>query len=307
MIFLWRGSCNQWDCDEMGHMNVRVYVEKQMEGLTVLAQTLGMPHAFAKNAPSTILPVDQHIRFVREVLPGRPLSMHGCLIEVGETDALVYQELRHVDGQLAAAFRTRIMHIDTAGREPFTWGRHVRAAMEAAIDEPPAEAAPRSIQPDKPGLPLPGISIDLPASLGLRCIGKGAVPAHHLDVHGRMAAPWVIGRVSDSVPNLLYEWRRKVAEAAGDLRMGAAVLEYRIRYHDWPEAGDLFEIYTGLGGVEGKTHSLIHWMMDPSTGRPWATSQATAITLDLDARKAIPAPAEAIAELERIAPRGLGI
>jgi acyl-CoA thioester hydrolase len=48
-------------------------------------------------------------------------------------------------------------------------------------------------------------------------------------------------------------------------------------------------------------------MMDPVSGKPWATSRAVAITLDLDARKAIPAPPEALEELERIAPKGLGI
>ncbi|WP_273185702.1 thioesterase family protein [Hyphomonas adhaerens] len=307
MKTLWRGSCNQWDCDEMGHMNVRVYVEKQMEGLAVFAHALGMPHAFRQNSPSTITPVDQHIRFVREVLPGRPLTMHGCLIEVGEADALVYQELRHADGQLAAAFRTRIMHIDTAGREPFPWGKSVRAAMADDMDTPPEESAPRSIDPVAEGLPYDDISVETPRKLGIACIGMGAVPPQHLDVHGRMSPAWVIGRISDSVPNLLFGWRKDVAAAAGDLRMGAAVLEYRIRYHDMPQAGDRFEVYTGLGGVEGKTHSLFHWMMDPVTGKPWATSQATAITLDLDARKAIPAPAMAIEELERLAPKGLEI
>ena len=291
----------------MGHMNVRVYVEKQMEGLGVFVHSLGMPHAFAQNAPSTIVPVDQHIRFVREVLPGRPLSMNGCVLEVGEADAVIYQELRHADGQLAAAFRTRILHVDTAGREPFAWGKRVRDAMADDMGTAPEEAAPRSIDPDAAGLPFDEIDMETPRSLGIKCIGMGSVPSRHLDVHGRMAPPWVIGRVSDSVPNLLHGWRKKVAEAAGDLRMGAAVLEYRIRYFAWPVAGDLFEIYTGLGGVEGKTHSLIHWMMDPVSGKPWATSKATAITLDLDARKAIPAPPEAIEELERIAPRGLGI
>jgi acyl-CoA thioester hydrolase len=253
------------------------------------------------------VPVDQHIRFVREVLPGRPLTMHGCLIEVGESDALVYQELRHADGQLAAAFRTRIMHIDTAGREPFPWGKSVRAAMADDMDTPPEEAAPRSIDPDAPGLPFKDISIETPRELGIACIGMGSVPPQHLDVHGRMAPYWIIGRVSDSVPNLLHGWRKKVAAAAGDLRMGAAVLEYRLKYHRMPEAGDLFEVYTGLGGVQGKTHSLLHWMMDPVSGQAWATSQATAITLDLDARKAIPAPAAAIEELERLAPKGLSI
>lgn len=291
----------------MGHMNVRIYVEKQMEGLAVFAHALGMPHAFRQNAPSTIVPVDQHIRFVREVLPGGPLTMHGCLVEVGECDALVYQELRHVDGALAAAFRTRIMHVDTAGREPFPWGKSVRAAMADDIGTPPPEGAPRSIDPDAPGLPKEEISVETPRHLGVRCIGMGAVPPRHLDVHGRMEPYWIIGRVSDSVPNLLHEWRRKVAENAGSLRMGGAVLEYRIRYHDWPTAGDLFEIYTGFGGAEGKTHALVHWVMNPVTGKPWATSRVTAITLDLDARKAIPAPPEAIKEMIRMAPEGLSI
>lgn len=307
MKTLWRGICNQWDCDEMGHMNVRVYVEKQAEGLAVFAHALGMPHAFAKNAPSTVIPVDQHIRFVREVLPGRPLSMKGCLVEVGECDAVVYQELRHGGGQLAASFLTRIMHVDTSAREPFAWGKSVRAAMADDMGAPPDEAAPRSIDPDAPGLPPEDIHVGVPRGLNIPCIGMGAVPQQHLDVHGRMQPFWIIGRVSDSVPNLLHEWRRKVAEAAGGLRMGGAVLEYRIRYHAWPEAGDLFEVYTSFGGAQGKTHNLFHWVMDPVTGAPWATTQVTAITLDLDARKAIPASPVALKELEKLAPKGLGI
>ncbi|MCA8902164.1 MAG: acyl-ACP thioesterase [Hyphomonas sp.] len=307
MKTLWRGSCNQWDCDEMGHMNVRVYAEKQAEGLAVFAHALGMPHAFSRNSPSTIVPVDQHIRFVREVLPGRPLSMKGCLLSVGESDAVVYQELRHEDGQLAACFRTRIVHVDTAGREAFAWGKSVRAAMADDLGEAPDESAPRSIDPDAPGLPLDEISIDVPRGLGIPCIGMGAVPRQHLDVHGWMAPFWVIGRISDSVPNLLYGWRKRVAEAAGGIRQGAAVLEYRLRFHATPRAGDLFEIYTGFTGAQGKTHGLSHWMMDPVSGRPWATSHAVAITLDLDKRKPVEAAPEALAELEKIAPRGLGI
>ena len=39
MIPLWSGIANTWDCDEMGHMNVRVYVEKAMEGLGSLRAT----------------------------------------------------------------------------------------------------------------------------------------------------------------------------------------------------------------------------------------------------------------------------
>ena len=48
---IWRGGVNTWDCDEMGHMNVRVYVEKQLEGMVAFAHHLGMPEAFRVNAP----------------------------------------------------------------------------------------------------------------------------------------------------------------------------------------------------------------------------------------------------------------
>ena len=307
MITLWRGSCNQWDCDEMGHMNVRVYVEKQVEGLAAFAPSLGMPHAFRANSPSTIIPVDQHIRFVREVLPGRPLTMNGCVLEAGEDDALIYQELRHGDGSLAACMRTRVLHVDTTMRKPFPWSSRTRQAIPDVTDTAPEESAPRSIDMPAPGLPHSEITLDRVKQVGAPLAGRGAVPPQHLDVHGHMYPYWMLGRTSDSVPNILYNWRKKVAESAGDLRMGAAVLEYRLRYHDMPVAGDLYELYTSFGGAQGKTHNLIHWMMNPANGKPWATMQATAITLDLDARKAIPAPPDMIRGLSEMAAPGLEI
>lgn len=307
MIPLWQGSCNQWDCDEMGHMNVRVYVEKQLEGMTAFAHLAGMPNAFRLETPSTILPVDQHIRFVREVLPGKPISMRGCVLEIGEDNAVIYQELRHSDGGLAASFRTRIIHIDTAEGTPFPWSRRVLEKLESIRGDTPPEALPRSLDPDAPGLPLSEISIDRVKAVGAPLIGMGAVPPQHCGVNGWMQPYWVIGRISDSVPNLLHDWRNRVGQTAGGRRMGAAVLEYRLRYHNHPKAGDLFAAYTSLGRVQGKTHGLVHWFMDPVTGGPWATCEAVAISLDLDARKAVDAPPEMLAELEKIAPRGLTV
>lgn len=307
MIPLWKGSCNQWDCDEMGHMNVRVYVEKQMEGLVALAYAAGMPNAFRPEAPSTLVPVDQHIRFVREVLPGKPISMQGSVLEIGETDAVVYQELRHSDGSLAAAFRTRIVHVDTAESSPFPWSRRALEKLEALKGATPQEALPRSFDPDAPGLPVSEITLDRVKAVSAPLIGMGAVPPQHCGANGWMQPSWVIGRISDSVPNLLHDWRTKVGQTAGGRRMGAAVLEYRLRYHRHPRAGDLFSIHSSLGRVQGKTHGLVHWVMDPLTGGPWATSEAVAISLDLDARKAVEAPPEMLSELERIAPKGLSI
>lgn len=307
MITLWQGSANQWDCDEMGHMNVRIYVEKIMEGLAGLAIAIDMPHAFAAKGSSTLIPVDQHIRFIAEVHPGRPLIMQGCVLEISEHDALIYQELRHSDGRPAAAFRTRIIHAEAKSGKPFAWNARTRAALEALIETPPGDTAPRSIQPTGNILPADKATRAAALSLGAPRIGMGVVPARHCDMHGRMETPWFMGRISDSVPNLLYNWRNDVTKAAGGKRTGAAVLEYRMVYRAYPKPGDALEVYSAFNRAEEKIHSLVHWIVDPVSGKAWLTSEAVAVTFDLDTRKIINTQPEHIEMLGKIAPRGLQI
>ena len=290
----------------MGHMNVRVYFEKQYEGLVVLSNKLGMPDAFRVNSPSTVLIADQHVRFIREALPGAPLTMTGCVLEVGESDAVIYQQLTHADGSPAASFRTRIVHVDTLEREAFAWSVRTRTALEALMGEAPDATAPRSIDPKAKALAVDKIDYGRIEKTKAALAGVGAVPNQHLDVHGFMYPSWVVGRVSDSVPNVLHAWRKKAAEGAGGgPRIGGAVLEYRLVYRGQPKAGDLYEIFSSYAGTRGKTHALVHWMMDPATGLPWATMQVTAITMDIDKRKAIDPPAALLKELEMIVPKGL--
>ena len=75
MIELYRGSINTWECDEMGHMNVRFYVAKAMEGLAELAHIAGLGHAFRANVQSTLRPREQHIRFMKEAHAGAPFTI----------------------------------------------------------------------------------------------------------------------------------------------------------------------------------------------------------------------------------------
>jgi len=292
MITLWKGSANTWDCDEMGHMNVRIYVEKAMEGLGRFAAAIHMPHAYRENAPSTLIPAQQHVRFIREVQPGRPLVMTGCVIEWDETSVLVYQELCHNDGTPAAALRTRLIHAEAKSGRAFGW---------------PAATAPRGVDLALAPLPADQTTLANALKVGTPEIGCGLVAPQHCDVSGRMQAAWFMGRLSDSVPNLLYDWRKQVAAAADGAQMGAAVLEHRLIYRRWPRAGDRFVIHSSLNNVSEKTHSLVHWILDPDTGEAWMTSEAVSVTFNLDTRKVIATAPEQIASLEKIAPRGLAL
>ncbi|MAI90791.1 thioesterase family protein [Ponticaulis sp.] len=312
MIELYRGITNTWECDEMGHMNVRFYVNKQTEGLAIMAHALGMPNAFQPGHSSTLIPVDQHIRFMKEVHPGRPIVMVGGILDVSENEIVVYQELKHVvSGETAAAFRTRVRHVESKTLKGFAWKDATLNAITRLKMDAPELTAPRSLDPDAPFLPDEKALSLVPDELGVPVIGRGAVPIQHCDSHGRMLPEFFIGRVSDSVPNLMGQWREEVANAAeakGEkIHSGAAVLEYRLKYRRWPKAGDLIEVRTGLGKVLPKVHSLVHWLMDPSTGKAWCTSEAVAVTFDLDTRKVIPANPEHMALLEQRAVRGLTV
>ncbi|MEO0549154.1 MAG: thioesterase family protein [Pseudomonadota bacterium] len=307
MIPLWKGSTNSWDCDEMGHMNVRVYVEKAMEGLGELAAALHMPHAFKPNATSTLLIGEQHIRFIRESRAGEPLTMTGCVLEWDETSALLYQEMNHRDGRTAAAFRTRVFHVAAKTGLQFPWSTRSRAQLEALIDTPPDSTKPRSLNPDEAPLPPQDAHMRTVKKVGAPEIGRGLVPARHCDVHGRMEASHFIGRLSDSVPNLLYDWRKAVAASHDVTETGSAVLEYRLIYRKWPRAGDRFVIHSSLADSTEKTHALAHWVLDPESGDAWLTCVAIAVAFDLEKRKIIPSPPGHLEQLQEIAPAGLGL
>lgn len=110
-VEVWRGGVNTWECDEMGHMNVRFYVARFMEGLAGIALKLGMPEAFAPDATATLLVQDHHLRFLKEAHAGTPLHMTGGVVEIADAGALVLLILYHSrTGEPCATALTRLAH-----------------------------------------------------------------------------------------------------------------------------------------------------------------------------------------------------
>ena len=102
-IEVWRGGVNAWQCDQMGHLNVRFYVAHAMEGLVGLAGALGMGSAFAPRGSATLAVRRHHIRFLREARVGDPLEMSAGLLALGEDDARFLMLLAHAEGGAPAA------------------------------------------------------------------------------------------------------------------------------------------------------------------------------------------------------------
>jgi acyl-CoA thioester hydrolase len=299
-VEVWRGSVATWECDAMGHLNVGFYVARSMDGLAGLAAELGMPRAFAPEAPATLIVAEQHIRFIKEARPGSPLHMVGGVVEWGESHARLLFLLRHRTGEIAAAFQTLVAHVTAREARTFPWPDRVSARAKVLAMEVPKEAQPRSIGLD----PVESqASLERAVALGLKRTALGAVRFADCDAFGRMRTELMMARISDAIPHL-FEGTRPGAGENGSSTGGAA-LEYRLIHLAWPRAGDRVEVRSGSGGGDARFRKLIHWLLDPETGRPWGAAEAIAVSFDLETRKLITLTDEALAQANATAVPGL--
>jgi acyl-CoA thioester hydrolase len=283
-VEVWRGSVATWECDSMGHLNVGFYLAKAMEALIGLAAELGMPQAFTPHAEASLVVREQHIRFLREAGVGARLHVEAGVLEIGDDDARLLLLMRHHDGELAASFQMLVAHATAREGRPFPWPERVRARAEALTIAAPEKAQPRSVAlgPLESAASLPRA-----LELGLKRIGMGAFRSTDCDPFGRMRTELVMARISDSVAHLMAELLQGMAAADASRRLGAVVLEYRFVFLDWPRAGDRYELRSGMTGTEPRMRRMVHWFLDPASGRPWAAAEAVAAVFDLDTRKTV--------------------
>jgi acyl-CoA thioester hydrolase len=202
------GSVNTWECDDGGHLNIRFHFERAFTGLAHMARALELPHAFTENAGSTLIAQEAHVRFIKEARPGAPLVMHGGVVEIGESDATLCFDMRHHDGAPGTAFTFKVRHVETRGLRSFPWSARTRDAAKRLKCKILEHAMPRSIDVSQPAAEA---SIANAEKLGVKRIGGAIVYPDQCDALGRLRGEHFVGRISDSVPNLLAPWRQAAA------------------------------------------------------------------------------------------------
>ncbi len=301
-VEVWRGSVAAWECDAMGHLNVGFYVARSIEALAGLAAELGMPGVFAPTAEATLIVREQYIRFVREARANAPLMIAGGVMSIGESDARLLLLMRHADGALAAAFQSVVVHATSRDGRPFPWPDRLRKrAAELAVEAPEA-SLPRSLALDPVTTTA---SLARAHALGLPRTGVGVVMASDCDAFGRMRTEEFMRRLSSGVPHLFAAGRP--GEAASERRVGGAVVEYRLLHHAWPRAGQRLELRSGFSGSDTRVRRLVHWLLDPDSGNPWATAEAISVSFDLDTRKLITLSQDEASRLDEASVKGLGL
>lgn len=305
-VEIWSGGAATWECDANGHLNVRHHVAKSMEALASFTAELGMPRAFARSAETTLVVREQHIRFLREVHAAQAIFTTGGVLEMGETDARLMLTAHHLSGQVAAVFQVVVEHVTASELRPFPWPERVRQKAAALKLSVPPELAPRSIPID----PVTSQASHARAlELGLTRTGLGVITEQQCDSFGRMRAEMLMSRISDGIQRVTYRHRTGAhqRENAGKSRIGGAALEYRLVYLDWPTAGDRVELRSGTKGCDARFRRLVHWLVDPDSGKPWGSAEAVVASFDLEARKILPLSEETQAAIMAEAVPGLAL
>ncbi len=296
-VEIWRGGVTPWQCDEMGHMNVRFYLAIANEGLVGMAALLGMPHAFNAGASSTLLVREHHVRFVKEARAGAGLVLTGGVLSIGEADAVLLQLMFHSDGEPAAAITTRVTHVAPRELRAFPWSKATLESARALMIEAPDYAAPRGIA----GGPANTVASTAAAeAMGLPVTASGALRPMDCDVFGRMLPEQVLARIYASVGHVFRRSHAALFAADPELkeRLGGAAVEYRCLYHAWPRPGDRVELRSGHRTLTAKKRAVVHWLLDPASGEPWATAEVVSLFLDLKARRALTLSDEALAAMD---------
>ena len=301
------GFVNQWECDHIGHMNAMFYLSRAYQGWAAFATAVNLKSAFQREAPSTLLPREVHLRFHKELRGGDSAELRGGVLEYSEDSVTLYQELRNaIDGELYATYRVVLDHVEAASAKLFPWPQKSRAPLDALrIHGIPEHGRARSMDLS---LPADAGSLEKALTLGVPVSGLSMLAPAETDAFGRMLPQIAIGRQSDSYGGML---RQYTAEAAPILAAkglpptsSGAALEMRIVFRKWPRAGNQMQMHTAVVQAKGKTMRFRAWNLDPATGACWIEHEVVVAHFDMIARRAYTAPPEYEAILNKHAIKG---
>ena len=291
----WAGECSAWECDELGHMNMRHYVHKTDEARRGFIIRLGLPRAFHPGVASTVRCRDLHIKYQGEARPGNPLRIDSAIIELGESTARLCHIMTHRDGRIAATIVETVEHVYLPEDKVFPWPKRVRDIAPHFTTSLPSPAKARNVDGS---VAFNGMSLSALETAGVSIIGTGVFGASELDITNRVTMGSFFGRTTSSIAWFREGWPEFEDPAYQAGGMSAALLEMRAVIHRYPGRGDAYAYLPALTGANAYTREFVHNVVDPVSGESWVSMQASGCKFDLNVRKLVKASDADLALLE---------
>jgi acyl-CoA thioester hydrolase len=134
-----RGTVHTWQCDHMGHVNVRAYGEFFEEACWQLYNRIGITPSLLRSGTFHVAAVQQDIRYLRELLAGDVIVVRSLVTEVRQKVLKFAHQLANVEtGVVCATSAFTVVCIDSAARRARAFPEDIAARARAAAGEFPA-------------------------------------------------------------------------------------------------------------------------------------------------------------------------
>lgn len=117
--------------DYNGHLNMAYYNVLFDRCSDEAFEAMGMGLDYVKGRRLTIYTAEVHVCYVQELHLDHKVRVSFQLIDHDEKRLRAYQEIRHVDGWLAATSETLSLHVDMSGPKVAPFPTDVLAKVEA--------------------------------------------------------------------------------------------------------------------------------------------------------------------------------
>ena len=298
----WAGECSAWECDGLGHLNMRHYMTKVMQARQMFFIRAGLYEAFKADALSSIRVTDFHIKYLSEARPDNPLYIETGLLELGEQTVRLCHMMFHGDGRIAATVVENVEHISLRTNRAFAWPKRFAAAVEPFKVEQPQPSKPRNLSYDtRPQAPSEASLI----KLGVKHIGAGVFQPHEMGLDGSATPQALMGRATETISHMKDGYPEFLDSEYRESGKSGALLEAQIFLNHRAEAGDGYKFYSGLVSGNIYTRQIVHNIVDVITGKNFFSMIGDGCLFDLKARKLIKATDAQVAALKKNTIKGL--
>jgi acyl-CoA thioester hydrolase len=129
-----RGTVHAWQCDHMGHANLRAYGEFFEQALWHVFQGIGITPSVLRGDTIRMAGVQQNINYRKELLPGDLIVVRSGLAELKERSLKMVHEMQHVEsGEVCATCELTAVCIDAQTRKPTSFPLEVAARAKEIL------------------------------------------------------------------------------------------------------------------------------------------------------------------------------
>lgn len=134
------GVVYPWDCDYMGHMNVRAYVDRFDQSSWALWGTVGLDRRYFEEQRRNMAAVEQRLSYHKELRAGDTFRVSSWFEGLGQSSVRMVHELE-AGGEVAARCEFVVVHLDADTRRPVRLEGAIRSRILAslAVDDAPEE------------------------------------------------------------------------------------------------------------------------------------------------------------------------